>query len=66
MNEYCEAVDDEEMQDMKEGFCSQSYSAFASALHAAVAELRGRETEEEEQEEGRVPLRGVNPEARLP
>jgi hypothetical protein len=51
MNEYCEAADDEEMQDMKEGFCSQSYSAFASALHAAVAELRGRETEEEEQEE---------------
>jgi hypothetical protein len=54
MNEYCEAADEEEMQDMKEGFYSQSYSAFASALHEAVAELRGREIEEEEYEEDQV------------
>lgn len=54
MNEYCEAADDEEIQDMKEGFYTQSYKAFASALHEAVAELRGREIEEEEQEEAPI------------
>ena len=35
---------------MKEGFFTQSYQEFARGLYEAVAELRGREFEEVEEE----------------
>jgi len=51
MDEYCEAANEEELEDMKKGFHALSYKHFARALYESVAELRGREFEEEEQEE---------------
>ena len=47
MDEYCEAADQEELEAMKEGFHTQTYQEFSKALYEAVAELRGRELEDD-------------------
>jgi len=55
MDEYCEAADQEELQAMKEGFLTQTYQDFSTALYEAVAELRGREFEDEEETPVQLP-----------